>query len=189
MDYRLLLEWVIPDGFGQLIDRFNSLDPDDSSMDIMPGAKNLKKVLLGKPLPTFEEIGPKDWLYDIKRAAKLMQSEEEIENKGIPETNDLSLIIEIAAHIVERSIFSYMRRKGIAAGHNWQENEVLFALEDIVLLRHAECETHRGHESLLFTRFNSPRSLGGGGGLGWKDPEYIDKFIRDYKILTNFQEQ
>jgi len=95
------------------------------------------------------------------------------------ETNDLALAIGTAGHVIERAIFANLRRVGV--DHEWRKDEVLFALQDIALLMHAENIVFDGQDSLLFRWFTFPPSIHQGGGLGWRKDSQVRDFIKGLK--------
>src|SRR3989338_4960342 len=93
------------------------------------------------------------------------------------ETNTQSLIVGTAAHILERALFTRLQTEGF---DQWMKDEILFALEDLILLQHAEALAGNGEDSPLFHIVTSPHSLGPEGGIGWRKQEQVDEFVKKY---------
>lgn len=198
-----LLATLLFEGYGRLIERFNSLNPDDEILVIMPGVRRLKEALHGRPLPGIMEISPREILNGLNNAAPLMELGQQIRLGevagtagnvasaiGTPsmETSDLALATGTIGHLLERSIIAHEEAevdKLVAAGaqreaigHSWQKDDVLLALEEIVVLRHAEAVTGVGQDSQLFALITSPNSQ---GGLGWRNRNQVERFVEAYK--------
>lgn len=186
---------LIVGGFGELIDRFNVLDPGSTVMDIMPRAKHLKTVLAGTPIPRIMDFSPREILAGVKEAVPLMEMGQRVKKGGFNEhlmvtrdaiitpsmeTSELALAAGTGGHILERTVFNVMRRCGIE--HEWTKDEVLSALGETALLMHAESVRGRGKEPALFTLISDPNFL---GGLGWCKAKNAEKFMEDYSALIS----
>ncbi len=186
---------LIVGGFGELIDRFNTLDPGSTVMEIMPAAKHLKNVLEWIPIPRPEKFSPREILAGVKNAVPLMEMGQRVKKGGFKEnflvtkdaigtpsmeTSELALAVGTGGHILERTIFNMMRRCGIE--HDWIKDEVLHALEETSMLMYAESVRGRGKEPVLFTLISDPNFL---GGLGWLKARDASKFMQDYAALVS----
>jgi hypothetical protein len=192
------LERLIYEGFGELIERFNQINRHAPILEIMPKVKVLKNILDDIPIPKLEQITSRDLVSGIKEAAPLILMGQQIKRKelsateknielaiGTPsmDTNDMALAVGTAGHILERSFFSYMRRVGVK--HDWKRDELLFALEDIALLKHAESQRWMEKEAILFDVITAPNSMSSEGGLGWRKQDKVAEFVEKYNLLVD----
>src|SRR5579872_4142999 len=161
------LEDVFYTGYGELIARFNTINSHEPALAIMPGVRNLKQRLKGIALPDLNIINARELVGGISEAREKMVMGQEIKQGIIEATDDnrneaigspsldtspAALAIGTASHILERAMFNYFRSKGIQL---WAKDEILFALEDLILLKHAEMLDGKGEDSPLF-KYISP---------------------------------
>lgn len=189
------VENVIYGGLNELISKFNSVQIGDKDMGLMPEAEKLKRKLGDKPLPTIEELGAREFRRGLLEAKRLMEMGQDIkighiedttENKSVAimspsvETNDLALLVGTGAHLLEETMYVHLRTLGFP---EWAKDEVLYPLEEMALLMHAETLIGAGHESRLFHYITTPPSLKSSGGMGWKKLKDVENFVRRYRTL------
>ncbi|OGK18022.1 hypothetical protein A3G67_04420 [Candidatus Roizmanbacteria bacterium RIFCSPLOWO2_12_FULL_40_12] len=184
------VERVVFQGFNDLIERFNAMNDDDPNQELLPDVMTLKQKLGSAKLPTIAELGKKDLIRGLRAANKFIEIGQDIKKGKLPEklkgaaimspsaeTNTQSLIVGTAAHILERALFTRLQTEGF---DQWMKDEILFALEDLILLQHAEALAGNGEDSPLFHIVTSPHSLGPEGGIGWRKQEQVDEFVKKY---------
>ncbi|OGK38978.1 hypothetical protein A3F34_02155 [Candidatus Roizmanbacteria bacterium RIFCSPHIGHO2_12_FULL_44_10] len=185
-------------GFNQLVDDFNTTDWSDLEgevLHIMKGYQHLKNILGEVPLPRPSSLSDRELLLGTREATRLMRlSHQSLTGGGLPDgvnapdtistplfpTSDHALVVGIASHIIERALFTRLRKiaKDIAdPDHVWRKDDILHALQDMVLLRHTRSIDGIDDESALFEVITAPHSK---GGLGWRREDQVDNFTGTY---------
>lgn len=101
------------------------------------------------------------------------------ENKAVAigspslETDVESLVVGTVGHLIERTMFNYFRERGIT---KWDKDEILFALEDVILLKHVQALDGLTVEHNLFRYITE--------GLGWRKPEQVQLVVDEYKRVS-----
>lgn len=188
-------------GFGQVIDRFNRLSLDSPELEIMPKTKALLEALGGVPMPSIEELTPREIVLGVNEAREAMLMGQDIKlgkldrtpenisaaiNTPSMDTGNMALAVGTAGHIIERTFFSHFKTIGVkGVDGEWTKDDILFALADCAVLMQAEFECEISNEKpLLFDLITTPNKMSEDGGLGWRKPEYIDWFMSEYvKII------
>jgi hypothetical protein len=185
---------TVTNGYGELIDRFNSMEPSDSVLELMPKVAELKTTLGVNKLPTLMELKPRQVLKGVKEAVEKSEMGQYIKRDELPktpenvkqaigtpsmDTNNMALAIGTAGHVIERTMFNHFRDQGM--DHQWTKDEILFALEDLSLLMHAEMLVENKPDSILFRWIATSNSETPEGGLGWRKNTQVDDFIGRYQ--------
>jgi hypothetical protein len=193
------LNVLFVDGFNQLINTFNEIKIDDPLLEIMPGTKNLKKALNGIDIPIIGELSPLSVVRGFKDAKEAMLEGQEAKNAGQKTERNAILIassdaasptalfVGSAGHFMERACFDYFRKKGInGIEGNWQKDEVLFALEECVVMLQSKFELGEINEGPILAKIIAkPMSE---GGTGWRKQEHLDEFKKDYVTMTGMKQ-
>jgi hypothetical protein len=193
------LKDLFVNGFNQLINTFNGMNDDDPLLEIMPGTKNLKNALNGIEIPVIGELSPLSVVRGFKDAKEAMLEGQKAKDTGqkternaiLIASSDVAsptaLFVGSAGHFMERACFDYFRKNGIdGINGNWQKDEVLFALEECVVMLQTKFELGEiNEEPILAKIITKPMSE---GGVGWRKQEHIDKFKMDYVTLTGLRQ-
>lgn len=188
------LKTLFVDGFNQLINTFNGIKHDDPLLEIMPGTKNLKTALNGIEIPDIGELSPLSVVRGFKDAKNAMLEGQEAKNTGQKTERNAILIassdaasptalfVGSAGHFMERACFDYFRKNGVnGIDGDWKKDEVLFALEECVVMLQTKFELGEiNEEPILAKIIAKPMSE---GGTGWRKQEHLDKFKLDYLSL------
>lgn len=184
------VEATILEGYTQLIATFNSLSDDDPDLSLMQNTRALKAKIKGNSLPSPDELRPRDILLGINESKPLMLLGQEQRQNVIPisevaigtpslNTPEHALAIGTAGHLIERSIFAYFRRNNIT--DEFVKDDVIHALVETALLQNAQTRwITQINPSFLLPIFAKKVT---GGGLGWTNKKYIDRFCEAYEAL------
>ncbi|MEA3357609.1 MAG: hypothetical protein U9Q67_04205, partial [Patescibacteria group bacterium] len=159
-------------GIVQLVEEFNRIDIADPLIEFMPGVKRLKDILGNQQLPLPEEISARDFIRGLRQARELMIRGQDLSDGKIlrdthyakaaiqtpsMNTHELALAVGTSLHLYERSVFEMMTRLGIAESTEWTKDDVLFALEDLALLMHAQSVMHSDcQDAILYDLMTFP---------------------------------
>ncbi|MEA3357676.1 MAG: hypothetical protein U9Q67_04570, partial [Patescibacteria group bacterium] len=79
-------------------------------------------------------------------------------------------------------------RLGIAESTEWTKDDVLFALEDLALLMHAQSVMHSDcQDAILFDLMTFPAgSDPETDGLGWRTQEQVDESLKQYQVWVDW---
>jgi len=182
------------DGFNQLINTFNGIGNSDPLLEIMPGTKNLKNALNGIEIPIIGELSPLSIVRGFKNAKKAMLEGQEAKNTGqrplrnailiasSDAASPIALFVGSAGHFYERACFDYFEKNGVnGIDGDWQKDEVLFALEECVVMLLTKYKLGEiNEEPILAKIIAKPMNE---GGTGWRKQEHLDKFKQDYLNL------
>lgn len=189
------LERVIYDGYQELIDLFNSYKPDIHD-DLAPNVLLLKELLGDAALPSITDPSAKDLVEGLAVSRELMLEGQELKSRrsrgitptqketdhaiGAPsvDTDPRALAIGTAGHIIERTLMAHLKRMGLNTSE-WVKDQILWALEDLALLQHAESQTYGTDDAMLFEYFTS--APGPNGGMGWRKPEAVQHVVDRYQ--------
>lgn len=194
-------EALIYNGYDQLVNLFNEATTSDSYKhleELLPHTSKLKELLSGQTLPLLEGLSAKELIVGIRSARKAMlygqrirsynrkyfksESAKAIMAPSIPTALDSSAI-GIAGHLYERTAFEALSRKGIDTS-DWPKDQILWALEELALLHHAEVATYGEADdrvdTLLFDIFTTPANENG-GGMGWQTTVQVQAMVVAYQ--------
>jgi hypothetical protein len=194
-------EALIYNGYDQLVNLYNEVTTSDSYVhleELIPHTTELKEYLGSQPLPLPEELSAKELVIGIRRAHEAMlygqrirsyrrkyfksESAKAIMAPSIPTALDSSAV-GIAGHLYERTTFEALSRRGIDTSE-WPKDKILWALEELALLSHAEVatygETEDRADTLLFDIFTTPADEDG-GGMGWRTAEQVQAMMTAYQ--------
>jgi len=209
-DSRNKAENLVLTGFNQLIDRFNILSGNGlygSSLLSMTGMEKsralvdlLKDNQLNQ-LPQLEEVDAQSYLSGLRegvaafeagqRARKGQEAgQTDIVKTPSMKTHPLALIIGTAGHLYERSVFNWLRARGITEINEGMDekrpfkvDDVLYALGECALLMHAEARFgDRSHSPDLLKYMATPNADNETGGLGWRRGEHVHAYDRQYAL-------
>lgn len=191
------IETTIYDGYGQLIDAFNAADSQSHLSELVPNVGLLKELLGDETLPGINDLKATDYFRGMRVARGLMLegqtnkarrknlelvTKAEIDRAiGAPsvDTDPRALAVGTAGHILERAIMAHLKAKGVDTS-TWVKDQVLWALEDLALLQHAEAQTYGGEDAELFVYFTTPNDLEG-GGMAWRKQAQVDEIVEKYQ--------
>ncbi|MFA6007576.1 MAG: hypothetical protein WC784_02935 [Candidatus Shapirobacteria bacterium] len=194
------LEVLFVDGFNQLINTFNGMKDYDPLLEIMPGTKSLKNALNGIEIPVIGELSRLSMVRGFKDAKEAMlegQEAKKTEQKPLRNAiliassdaaSPTALFVGSAGHFMERACFDYFRKNGVnGINGDWQKDEVLFALEECVVMLQTKFELGEiDEEPILAKIIAKPMNE---GGTGWRKQEHIDKFGQDYLNLYETRQE
>jgi hypothetical protein len=187
------IDRLVIGGYGQLIQRFNQLEPHSDVMRIMPHSSHLKEVLNGQSVLTPELYGARDIVRGMRSAESLMLMGQDMaigrlavtaENQGIAihapsmPMGERAMAVAVGGHVLERMFFEAMKRSGI--GYGFRKDELISPLVETALLMQNECARGYGEPVILYDLFVIPQDR---GGIGWKTPERAEEFNRAYEQL------
>ncbi len=182
---------------------FNDLDANDPVLTLpsLSRTKHLKDRV--DQLPDLEMLNdPREFAFALvnahhrmiegqnnKRAAKsgvIITDEQKKRAIGTPSMSisDRVKAIGIALHLIERTMFAYFRNQDPELYKEWEKDEILFALEDMAQLRHAQITLwlRDDADAILFNLINLPNDQ---GGLDWRKPANLDEIAADLNRLLN----
>lgn len=192
------LEHTIYDGYSELIDFFTDYN-DPLHGELMPNFMKLKELLGGTPLPNISDFAAVDYLSGMRAARPLMLEGQEHKQRrragglvtwpeiehaiGAPsvDTDPRALAVGTAGHVIERMIFSRLKKQGIDTD-TWVKDQVLWALEDVALLMHAHAVTY-GKVDATLTPYFTGEPNPNGGGMGWRKPEQVQQVVEGYQRI------
>jgi len=194
-------EALIYNGYDQLVNLFNEVTTSESYVhleELLPHTTELKELLDTQALPLLEELSAKELVIGIRTAHEAMRYGQRIRSykrkyfksesaKAIMAPSILTALdssaIGIAGHLYERTAFEALSRKGIDTSE-WPKDKILWALEELALLSHAEVATYGETEDrvdvLLFDIFTTPADENG-GGMGWRTAEQVQAMMTAYQ--------
>ncbi len=195
------IEAMIYRGYSELITMFNAYG-DNRYMELTPNVKTLQDLLGGRPLPSIDELGPRDYLTGMQAAKSRMLKGQDIkyrrvhgENIAQAEVNHAIgapsvdghpdvLAVGTAGHILERTIFAHLKKQGVDTD-TWVKDQVLWALEDLAVLSYVDSLVHPDHKpaELYHTFATPPNPEDPNSGMGWRKEERSLEILERYKQL------
>ncbi|GEM_PF-2849573 len=193
------IEKMIYRCYGKLINLFNDFDTESIYDELVPKVVELKGLLGDTDLPALDELSARDLLSGVRASSNLMVegqtnkrrrkagqliTKAEIDHAiGAPslDTTPEALAVGTSSHIIERTMMAYLAGHGVDTS-TWSKDQILWALEELAVLAHAENYTYGDDDMELFDYFISPPSTEAGGGLGWRKATQVDE------VCTRYQE-
>ncbi len=196
------IEHQIFSGTQELIDMFNGIGAEDPILSIpaLARTKALKEKI--GSLPNLSDLKDK-WqvaMAFVNGSKRMMDGQTNKERKATgqevtKDEVDLAIgtpsmpippetkAIGTALHFIERAFFAHFRNtpesnKVKPELNDWKKDEILFALEDMAQVRHAQRRLALTDEpeAILFEKINTPNDL---GGLGWRKQANLDAIISE----------
>lgn len=201
------IEAQIFDGCQQLIDLFNQIEVNDPILSIPTLSRT--KALKNKvgQLPNLKDLNnSREVAFALVNGSRRMIEGQRNRKKRIrgemvtQAETDLAIgtpsmdispktkAVGSALHFIERTMFAHFRNQPDSSGNKvlsrWTKDEILFALEDMAQLRHAQITLGQttNPEMILFSLINTPNIE---DGLGWRKPENLQAITNELRYLLH----